>query len=159
MASYPSGNYKNSQSQITFLNEDSKRKQPAVRQEPSEGVNQPPGFPHLLLRQISIQQTDIKSTVLLMSKEKLTRVCRCVWQYEYCMLICAQATWKPAVIVTCLLHSPSTFLYKKRSLPEPGAHQFGEAGWLSEPRGPPVSASPVIELQVQAPTPSFLHAC
>lgn len=98
-----SGTYENSQSRITFSNEDLVRQQPTVRQEPSEGDDQAPGSPHFLLRQISIQHSDSKPTVLRMCKEKLNRVCRCVWRCECCMLLRAQAAWKPEVTVKGLL--------------------------------------------------------
>lgn len=125
VTSYTSGNYENSQSQITFLNQDLMRKQPTVKQEPNEGVNQPPGFPHFLLRQISIQQMNIKLIVLLTAQGKFNRVCRCVWGYECCVLMSAQATWKPEVIVKCLLQSLSTLHCEEGPLIEPRAHPFG----------------------------------
>lgn len=50
------------------------RKQRTVRQEQNEGVNQPPGFPHFLLRQTSTQPT-----LQLTSKKKFSGVSRVGW--------------------------------------------------------------------------------
>lgn len=117
VTSYTSGNYENSQSQITFLNQGLMRKQPTVKQEPNEGVNQPPGFPHFLLRQISIQQMNIKLTVLLTAQGKLNRVCRCVWGYECCVLMSAQPHGNQRSLLSVFFnHSPPYVVRKDLSL-------------------------------------------
>lgn len=65
--------------------------------------------------------------------------------------------WGPHVNIDYLPQLPSALTFETESLPEPGACLLFD--WLANPRDSPVSATTVLELQMQTAEPCFLYGC
>lgn len=59
-------------------------------------------------------------------------ICYCMHMHYLCVYVW-WGRWRPQVNVKCLLSLISTFFLETKSLSEPGAQQFRQAGWLVSP--------------------------